>query len=172
MNGIRLTSIQRAGLERQLDETDSVRVYRRTLAVLEYDAGIPIVRIAESMGVARRSVHRWVASYCNNLSPGSLMERPRSGRPRLWSQADTEWLEAVLEMSPEVHGYPAVNWTVPLLREHFYQSTGQVVSEDTLRRSLEVLGYVWKRPRYVLAADPDREKKKRNPAENPGVAAS
>lgn len=34
------------------------------------------------------------------------------------------------------------------------------MSDVTIRRGLDQLGYVWKRPRYVLAPDPEREKKR------------
>lgn len=172
MNGIRLTSMQHAHLQRQLEYSEDVRVYRRTLAILEHDAGIPIVRIAENMNVDRGSVHRWIAAFRESLSPCSLLEKPRNGRPRLWTDAHSQWMQALLETSPEELGYFAVNWTVPLLREHLRESIGQNVSDDTIRRGLAALGYVWKRPRYVLAADPDRDKKKTNSTSNQGFAAS
>ena len=35
------------------------------------------------------------------------------------------------------------------------------VSDTALREQLHRLGYVWKRPRYVLLPDPEREKKRR-----------
>lgn len=170
MNGIRLTPYERARLGRQLDETGIVRVYRRTLAVLENDRGIPIVQIAANMGVDRRSVHRWIESYLRNSDPAALMEKPRSGRPRRWSEDCARRMEEALEASPEDCGYFAVNWTVPILRQHFLECTGQVFSDDTIRRGLAALGYAWKRPRYVLAPDPERDKKKPTFAANQGFA--
>jgi transposase len=60
---------------------------------------------------------------------------------------------------PEARGYFANQWTVPLLQEELVHCTGQNVSADTIRRSLDRLGYVWKRARYVLAPDPEKGKK-------------
>jgi hypothetical protein len=57
-------------------------------------------------------------------------------------------------------GYFAVNWTVPLLRDPLVMCTSQRFSDHTIRRGLRQLNYVWKRPRYVLAPDPEREKKR------------
>jgi transposase len=37
--------------------------------------------------------------------------------------------------------------------------TGQTYSRSTLWRALRSLDDIWKRPRYVLAPDPEREKK-------------
>jgi hypothetical protein len=54
-----------------------------------------------------------------------------------------------------------VNWTVPLLQEHLSRCTDRWLSDDTIRRELDRLGYVWKRFRSVLPPDSRREKKKR-----------
>lgn len=118
------------------------------------------MRIAEGVGVHRRSVHRWIESYRRVPDPAILHEQPRSGRPRRRSDQCLHHMEQLLETSPEDSGYFAVNWTVRLLQEHLARVSGQVLSGRTIRRGLEDLGYVWKRPRYVLTVDPDREKKR------------
>jgi transposase len=69
-------------------------------------------------------------------------------------------LQTLLILSPEWFGYYATHWTVPLLKNQLRQNTGEEYSSDTIRRWLHELGYVWKRPRYVLAPDPEREKKR------------
>jgi hypothetical protein len=69
-------------------------------------------------------------------------------------------------------GYDAVNWTVPLLQEHLRTCAGRWLSDDTIRRELDRLGYTWKRFRYVLPPDPEREKKTRHPAAAAGDAAA
>jgi transposase len=68
-------------------------------------------------------------------------------------------LPTLLGQTPDQLGYFAVNWTVPLLQEQIEHGTGQRLSEDTIRRELDRLGYAWKRGRYVLDPDPEREKK-------------
>ncbi|HTU18301.1 MAG TPA: hypothetical protein VMG10_09610 [Gemmataceae bacterium] len=57
-----------------------------------------------------------------------------------------------------------MSWAVPLLQEHLFQHGGRWLSDDTIRRELDRLGYVWKRFRHVLPPDPEREKKTRHPA--------
>jgi hypothetical protein len=49
--------------------------------------------------------------------------------------------------------------TMELLREQLWQNVGEKYSDDTIRRCLHRLGYVRKRPRYVLMPDPKQEKK-------------
>jgi transposase len=80
-------------------------------------------------------------------------------------------LQELLTFSPVQRGYYAVNWTVPLLQEELRHATGTCLSDDTIRRELHRLGYVWKRPRYVLDPDPGLEKKTANLPANSGLAA-
>jgi Winged helix-turn helix len=68
-------------------------------------------------------------------------------------------LRELLAGTPTARGYYAVNWTVPLLQEELRHGTGDRFADDTIRRELHRLGYVWKRPRYVLDPDPELEKK-------------
>jgi len=167
-----LTGRHRRQLERQLRKTHDVRLYRRTLAVLEYDRGQSIAEIARTLRVNRRSVHRWIHAYRESLDPESLRDEDRPGRPRRWSEECSEWLQAFLDHSPTELGYYAVNWTVPLLRDPLAMSTAHRFSDHTVRRALLRLGYVWKRARYVLAPDPEREKKTPNSPGNPPFAAA
>lgn len=146
-------------LERQLHDTPDARTYRRTLALLEYSRGQPIARIAETLGVTRQSVYNWLAAYAESLDPEALIEHPRSGRPRVWTDERKEVLRALMGTSPDRLGAAAVNWTVPLLQGFLEQATGERFSQNTIRRELRRQDYVWKRPRYVLEPDPEREKK-------------
>jgi transposase len=45
------------------------------------------------------------------------------------------------------------------LRQQLASWDGSWLAQDTIRRQLHQLGYVWKRTRYVLPADPEGEKK-------------
>jgi transposase len=172
MSRLHLKSRQRRRLRRQLDQADDVRLYRRTLAVLEYDRGRPVTDIADMLGVTRQSVHNWVAAYAHQRDPAALADAGWEGRPPLLTPADEGWLRLLLSSAPQDLGYPATGWTVPLLRAAWYRDTGRRPSDDTLRRALHRLGYVWKRPRYVLAPDPERAKKTADQAADPGAAAA
>lgn len=159
MKELQLTHWQRLQLRRQLQQTRDTRVHRRTLAVLEYSQGRPIARIAQMLGVVRQSVYNWIETYAQDYNPAALHEEERSGRPSVWTKRVRKRLQTLLGQSPDQLGYFAVNWTVPLLQEEVERRTGQSLSEDTVRRELERQNYVWKRGRYVLDPDPEREKK-------------
>ena len=78
----------------------------------------------------------------------------------------------LLALPPQDLGCPHVSWTVPLLQEYLYRWGGRRLSDDTIRRELDRLDYVWKRFRYVLPPDPQREKKTRPPAAAAGDATA
>ena len=170
MSRLHLTSWQRTRLRRQLAEARDARLYRRTLAVLEFDHGRSAADIARMLGVTRKAVYDWVGAYTQAFDPAALADEPGRGRPALLDEDDGHLLEAFLALSPQDLGYPQVSWTVPLLREALDFITGRRVSEDTLRRALRGLDYVWKRPRYDLEPDPEREKKTAHPGANPRPA--
>ncbi len=172
MSRLNLTSRQRRRLRRQLAETRDARLFRRTLAVLEFDHGRSAADIARMLGVTRQCVYDWVEVYIQNHDPASLEDEGGRGRHPLLDEDQEHLLEALLANSPQDLGYPHTSWTVPLLLEVLKMATGQRVSDDTLRRTLDRLGYVWKRPRYDLDPDPEREKKTPHSPANPGSAAA
>ena len=171
MKILHLASSQRRQLERQLRNSRDVRLYRRTLAILEYDRGRSVTEIARSLRVSRPSIYRWIERYRESSDPESLHDEERGGRPPAWTEECSEWLRSFLKRSPAELGYFAVNWTVPLLRDPLQICTGRTFSDDTIRRALSRLDYIWKRPRYVLAPDPEREKKTTYSPQNPAIVA-
>lgn len=168
MARMKLTHWQRLSLLRQLKDTDDARVYRRTFAVLEFSRGQPIARIARSLAVTRQSVYNWIEAYAETCDPDALADAARSGRPNSWGEGLRALLQNLLGQMPDQLGFFAVNWTIPLLQEQILQRTGQRLADDTIRRELGRLGYVWKRSRYVLDPDPEREKKTPHSPRDPG----
>jgi hypothetical protein len=72
MSRLQLTSWQRRRLQRQLRETADARLFRRTIAVLEFDHGRPAQDIARLLGVTRQSIYHWVEAYTQTRDPASL----------------------------------------------------------------------------------------------------
>ena len=172
MSRFKLTYGQRRCLLGQLKTTAEARTYRRTLAVLELDRGRSTAEVAEMLGVTRQSVSNWAAAFARGPAPSSLEDDPRSGRPRLLTEPTQWFLRSLMKQSPQEHGYPGANWTTPLLQQELERGTGSLPSDDTVRRGLRRLGYVWKRPRYVLDPDPEREKKTPHSTADPWPAAA
>ena len=161
-----LTDHQKHQLQEQLKRTRDAHVYRRTLALLAVDQGEPIAQTTRLLQIGRRTLYDWIERYQDCQSPKALLHQPGQGRPTLWTKRDVATLNSVLRKSPQDLGYPASGWTTSLLQEYLFHKSGLIVSENTLRRQLHHLGYGWKRFRYVLMADPDREKKKADSAPN------
>ena len=169
MSGLRLTAAQRRGLESQLRSTHDAGLYRRTLAILEAADGRPVAEIARLLRTSRVAVYRRIECYDSARKPDCLVDSRGGNHPSIW----TEGLQAVLSdglgRRPEHFGYQAIEWTVPLLQEHLTSGGGECPSETSIRRQLHALGYAWKRPRYVLQPDPERDKKT---ADSPGDPAA
>ncbi len=159
MSSERFTPAQMQQLEDQLTQTDDVRLYRRTLALLLWGRGASVTEIASLLQVRRQSVYNWLASYTSSADPACLRDALRSGRPPRWTSQTEALLADTIAVPPDQLGYLAVNWTVPLLQEQLEQACSTRFSDDTIRRALHRLGYVWKRYRYVLDPDPHLEKK-------------
>src|SRR5262249_23500317 len=155
MSRLDLTSWQRGRLRRQLSQARDARLYRRTLAVLEFDRGRSAGDIAGMLGGSRQSVYNWVDAYAQGHGPEGLHDEGGGGRPRPLGEGQERLLEALLAGSPQALGYPHASWTVPVLAHAFHAATGLRVSDDTVRRALRRLDYVWKRPRYDLIPDPE-----------------
>lgn len=168
MSRLKLKHWERRRLRQQLKAASDARTYRRTLAVLELDRGRSAIDIAATLGVTRQSVHNWAAAFAREPAPSALADEDRSGRPPLLSQQAEAHLSALMGRSPQDLGYPHTDWTIPLLQQELEKGLELRPSDETVRRGLRRLGFVWKRPRYVLEPDPEREKKTADSAANPG----
>lgn len=162
MDKRRLSAHQRRKLTTAVKRVRDTRQYRRVLAVLQADAGQSTTDIARTLRVSRQSVHNWIAGFHQTYDTQALADAPRCGRPVRWNAPAQSHLQALLQSSPQQWGYFATQWTVALLQQQLGHATGQHYSARTLRRGLHGLGYVWKRARYELMPDPQREKKTPN----------
>lgn len=161
MSEMKLGAGKRRRIRDQMRSARDARQYRRLLAVLEYDRGKSISAIAELLGVSRQSIYNWI-ELAHEHDDIQLQDAPRTGRPARADELFDTLLRALLILSPERFGYHSTYWTIPLLQDQLRKNLGQQYSAATVRRGLQRLDYVWKRPRYMLAPDPEQEKKTRN----------
>jgi transposase len=138
---------------------------RRALALLSLCRGRSSWEICWELQVSSRTLYRWIENLEFEMQVAAAgtknikRYRDLGGRPRLWEDELEEWIAALLSYSPLQLGYNRTGWTLPLLEAHFKRWHGEIISKATLRRRLHALGYVWKRARYVLNPDPEKEKK-------------
>jgi transposase len=172
MSEFGLTLRQRQLLQACLDASPNAGFYRRAVALLALDGGQAVGEVAELLGVSRQSIYNWVQVYQADPRPEALVDDYGAGRPSLWTRRLERLFRGCLHRRPTDLGYVGMNWTVPLLRAYLGDATGTWLSEDTIRRQLQRLGYVWKRYRYVLPPDPERDKKTGHPPALGPVAAA
>lgn len=168
----KLTAKQKRKLQRSLGQVRDAREYRRLFALLEVARGGRVGEVARKLGVTRQSVHNWLGRYRGGGRLVGLRDARRTGRPSLWTGRLDKALRKALAQPPNRCGYQAGNWTVELLQHYLEDQTGVCPSDSSLRRKLDASGYVWKRTRYVLEPDPEREKKTRNPAKGQPIAVA
>jgi transposase len=154
-----LTAQQRFRLRRTRDTTDDADILRRNLALLQLDQGRSVATIATELGVTRQSVYNWLHRYLRAPTPRALREARGHGHVSAWDDDLLAVLRSALERPPGDWGYRDREWTVGLLQQHLARWDGRSWSQRTVRRQVHHLGYVWKRPRYVLQPDPQRARK-------------
>ena len=147
MSRLKLNYWERRRLRQQLKAASDARTYRRILAVLELDRGRSAIDIAAMLGVTRQSVHNWAAVFAREPYPSALADADRSGRPPLLSQQAEAQLSDLMGRSPQDLGSPHTDWTIPLLQQELEKHLDLRPSDETVRRGLRRLGFVWKRPR-------------------------
>src|SRR5689334_2313155 len=127
MRRFQLNPVEKLALEKQLSHAHEARLYRRILALLEIAQGRRVVDLSKLLRVTPRAIYDWVHSYqtggISRLASDSAPEE--RGRPTRWTQDLEEMLEVTLSYPPEQLGYTALNWTVPLLQQHFLQWKGE-----------------------------------------------
>jgi transposase len=119
-------------------------VRSRAHIILLLADGHPWTSIETMLFCSSRTIDRWRKRF-ENGGIDALLGRPL-GAPSRWSEEAEAVLREALEHSPHELGYLAVNWTVPLLRDHVEKEWGQMPSDLQVRRELQRLNYVWKRP--------------------------
>jgi transposase len=166
-----LDEADRKRLAAALAGAHEARVYRRLEALLLVAEGHSVAEAARRCRVNRSSVHRWLVQYKAEHEATALIDRPRSGRPRLHRPLTPQRLAAALARDPRRCGSQATSWTVPLLA-HDLAAKGIAVSPRTLRRRLHEAGYRWKRPRDVSVARAPHlaQKKGHHPTAEGGLA--
>jgi transposase len=141
---------------RHLTRTDpDPRVRHHADALLLIANGLSLGQAATQLGQSPRSLRRWAERFLTEGRAG-LRDRPRLGCPRKLNDTACALIETALAASPLAYGYPVTIWTVAdlhdLLAHHGYR-----VSVATVYRTLERLGYRYRRPRHDLTHRQDAE---------------
>jgi len=159
-----LTSTQLGVLLQQIGTTRDTGVLRKSLAWVEMYRGTPLWKISAHLQVSVRSLRRWREELLNRQASAVSIGLPdfevhAGGRPNRWDEELDELLVAALSHRPDQLGYASASWSASLIQAHLRRWAGETFSCAWIRHRLHALGYVWKRPRYVLRPDPQRARK-------------
>jgi|SRR5687767_6382294 transposase len=158
MTDFELNARERRALQRFLVQGSDAKQQSRVQALLWLAAGEPVDRIANLLGVSRRTVYYWARRFQQRDErdfPARLADAPRSGRPPTALGVIDPLLADVIDLDPRELGYRATGWTNELLRRHLTRRHRVTVSRKSLSLALARLAIRWKRPRHHLASRPD-----------------
>jgi transposase len=160
-----LSNQERAALDHDYRYDPDPLVRRRSHIVLLASDLATQSEVARVVRCSPDTVRRTLALYRqggrSQLRRTPALEWHTAKRTLGWQKA----LAEALEQGPEACGIPRPTWTAPLLAQHLATTTGIEVSEMTVRRGLESLGYVCRRPvwtvRHKAEEQPDYRPKRK-----------
>jgi transposase len=157
---IRLTAGERKVLLKIYRHGKDPQVCRRAHVLLLIAEGQSYRAIAQLLFASFDLIAAAVRCYRAGGVAAVAGETPPSGATvPLWLLQVMQWLTM---RQPEDFGYLRRRWTCGMLREVLAWETGQQVSQETIRRGLKRMCYVWRRPRPVVGLeDPEHQQKLR-----------
>lgn len=114
------------------------------LGYLEGDAPEP-VEVAKRVGVDRRSLRRWRASFEQDGADG-LAPKPAPGRPPKLNARQRSRLDQYLLKGATAYGFPTELWTCPRVAELIREKFGVPYHVDHISRLLRGLGWTPQKP--------------------------
>jgi transposase len=129
---------------------------RRHRAMELLGQGYQPVDIARMVGVNRRSVRRWKASYQKSGEKG-IHAKPAPGRPTRLDQRDLRKLEKTLLRGSKAAGFPSDLWTCPRVAQLIHTLFCVRYHVDHIGRLLHALGWSPQKPER-RAVERDEEK--------------
>jgi transposase len=95
-----------------------------------------VPRISMYLGLHHHSVRTRIRRF-NNQGIDGLIDRPRSGRPRIYGQAERQTVCQLAQTDPASLGLPLHAWTLSALQRHLAESgVAPAIGRETIRRIL------------------------------------
>lgn len=128
-----------AGLRRN----QKSNIGERAHYVLLSDTGKSVSEIAEHLSRNAHTVRLWLKRYLEKGITGLKTKKP-PGRPAKKAPAIELHVQELLNKSPQDYGYQEAGWQINLFRDWF-EKQGIHACDNTIVKSLNKLGYVYKR---------------------------
>ncbi len=120
------------------------RIVERAEAMLQMYEGQSVQQIARNIGRTCGAVYNWVKRF-NQEGISGLDDKPRSGRPLIYSEEERGQIIAVARIHPQKMGRPYAYWTLSRLAEVVNNDLNIGVSQAQLARILGEEGLRWYR---------------------------
>lgn len=129
--------------------------HRRTRAIELLAQGLAPVEVAHMVGVDRRSVRRWNASY-RRRGKAALKAKAAPGRPSALDEKARRRVEQILLKEATAAGFPTDLWTCPRVAQVIERRFGVAYHVDHVGRLLHGLGWSPQKPeRRAVERDED-----------------
>ena len=129
----------------------------RAQVVLAAARGYPNARIAAGLGISTDMARKWRGRFARH-GLGGLKDLPRSGRPRVISEADRAAVIALACQLPAATGVPLARWTGPELAREL-AGQGLASSPMSVTSLLRILAEnpvkPWQYQSWIFPRDPD-----------------
>lgn len=127
----------------------SARSLLRAQAVLLAYEGYSMLEI---MAITRQSddtIRRWIRRF-NRLGCRGVLERPRSGRPKIIGRRVDRFLRSAVLKSPRKFGFHRPTWTTAILAQLVRQRFHVSPDPETIRLHLLSINAVCSRPTWTV----------------------
>jgi transposase len=108
--------------------------------------------VAKILGRSYEQVLLWVKAYNKHGIGGLVSKKQKGNQPKL-TPAQKDELNIFVTNEPRALGYDFSNWNTKILKVVIKDKFGIEMSQESVRRNLRKLGFVWKKPehRFVLS---------------------
>ena len=134
-------------VEAAMQSADDGQVRQRATAIRMLHLGQPALAVSELLNVSLATVYNWHEGWRASGLAG-LADAPRSGRPKVATDAYVRALRDTIECDPTTLGYEFTVWTIGRLLAHLVHVTGITMSDESFRTLLAEQGYVYRRPKH------------------------
>lgn len=171
---IALPPAEQERLQQAFRSTDDRKLRDRLQIVLMAQRGRPHQDIAADLGIAPRTVQRWLNAYLERGPDGLRPRKAKGAAPKLTPGLAPLLRQWVID-GPVKQGLDRANWTYAELADHLFKSEGIRVRKSAMQAFCSRHGIRPYRPTYrFLRGDPAEQaaaredlaalKKKRRPA--------
>ena len=155
---ISLTEEEKSALN-QLRLSKKSNIGERAHYVLLSNKGKSIPEIAQHLSRNCHTIRLWLQRYISDGISG-LKSRIKPGRPARKAPVIELHLQKLLDKSPQEYGYQEAGWQINILRDWFAKQ-GLQACDNTLVKSLDKLGFVYKRFSKTLPSNAPSPSEKR-----------